>query len=67
MPKGTRYTLEQIIGKLHNAEVEMSKGHSRTMTDTVMSYITVEPFEVCHEILVSGPVPKDWLEAPPTA
>ena len=28
MPKGTRYTPEQIIGKLREAEVVISKGHS---------------------------------------
>ena len=30
MPKGTRYTPEQIIGKLREAEVVISKGHSAT-------------------------------------
>jgi hypothetical protein len=28
MPKGTRYTPEQIISKLREAEVVISKGHS---------------------------------------
>ena len=28
MPKGTRYTPEQIIGKLREAEVAISKGYS---------------------------------------
>ncbi len=36
---------------------------ARRMTDPVMSYLTVELFEVRHEVLVSGQVANDWLEA----
>lgn len=40
---------------------------ARRMTDPVMSYVTVEPFEVRHEVLVKGPVANDWLGAGLTA
>ena len=37
------------------------------MTDPVMSYLTVEPFEVRHEVLVKAQLANDWLDAGLTA